>query len=146
MSVLSILETRFKDLREEISEMEIEYSCKNDDKSKIRKQIQDLAKELEIVESEMTNMEKKIEKMKNAESEMKNTYENIVNSATMLLDTMDTTTYETNEHVSVEIKEEDEDHDGEEGIIDFDDMNLSIDAGCGSVLVDDGDDDILLND
>ena len=146
MSVLSILEARFKDLREEISKMEIEYACKNDDKSKIRKQIQDHANDLEIIESEMINMEKKIEKMKNAESEMKNTYDNIVNSATMLLDTMDTTTYETNEHVSVEIEEEDDDCDEEDSILGLNSTNLTIDTDYGNILVDDGDDDILLND
>ena len=59
MSVLSILESRFNDLREEISEMEIEYASKNDDKNKIRKEIQHLSKELEIIESEMLNMEKR---------------------------------------------------------------------------------------
>ena len=39
---------KINDLREEISEMEIEYASKNDDKNKIRKEIQDLSKELEI--------------------------------------------------------------------------------------------------
>ena len=93
----------------------------------------------------MLNMEKKIEKMKNAESDMKNTYDNIVNSATMLLDTMDTATYETNELVSIDIEEEDGDDD-EGSVIDLNNMNLTIDTDCANVLIDDDDDDILMND
>ena len=75
---------------------------------------------------------------------MKNTYDNIVNSATMLLDTMDTA-YETNEQVSIDIEEEDGDDD-EGSVIDLNNMNLTIDTDCGNVLIDDDDDDILMND
>ena len=84
------------------------------------------------------NFEKKIEKMKSAESEMKNTYDNIVNSATLLLDTMETTSYEEETSISVHIEDDSE--------VDESDISFSIDTECENSLIYDEDDDILMND
>ena len=140
MSVLSILESRFKDLREEISKMEIEYECKNDELDKIRNQIGDLSQQLEIIEKEMVRMENKIGKMKTAESDMKNTYENIVNSAAMLLDTMETTSYESADQVTIDIEENDDDTDEGDGEVDNEDLgninySLDFESGCDTNII-----------
>ena len=47
--------------------------------------------------------------------------------------------------MSIDIEEEEGDDD-EESVIDLNNMNLTIDTDCGNVLIDDGDDDILMND
>ena len=69
---------------------------------------------------------------------MKNTYDNIVNSATLLLDTMETTSYEEETSISVHIEDDSE--------VDESDISLSIDTECGNSLIYDEDDDILMND
>jgi chromosome segregation ATPase len=109
MSVLSILESKFKELHDEIVETEAIYECKRDKEEEIQQQIQDLTTELAYIAEEIKGLETKIQLMKTSENDMKNTYDNIVNSASMLLETMESSSYEieTNKSYSIEINDDD---------------------------------------
>jgi chromosome segregation ATPase len=113
MSVLQLLQEKFDELDRQIKETKQSISIMKIQEEDLKLEIEKQTSALEEIQSDTKVLEQKLKSMESTESELKGQFQNIVSSASLLLDTMDNTNFEESNTVESEQGDSEEENLGE---------------------------------